>query len=82
MSTLIWAAISLVGLVVCVVSIRRLWNERTGLPTLTGVEGWAQIGVGRDIAQHWTRLAMNIAAGVFCVLVIVGAMLELVTGGS
>lgn len=78
MSTLFWALASVVGLAICVVTTRRLWNERTDLPTLAGVEGpRAQLGVGRDIAQHWARLVVNVAAAVFCVLVILGALLEL-----
>jgi hypothetical protein len=77
---LFWLLAGVGGAVVCAGSCLQRWWSRAALPSLAAVDGTrARLGAGRDIAQHWAQMALAAAVGIFCVLVALGALLQLFT---
>jgi hypothetical protein len=79
---LAWLAVAVVVAACCAATARRLWAKRGDLPCVSAVDGLARLSAGRDHVQFYARLGLAAAVGAFSVLVALGAVLGLVTGGA
>jgi hypothetical protein len=91
-SHLIWVAAGIIGVGAAALTLRRIRRQgarrepdgklaRAVLPRLPiSPADWDRIAVARGLARYWTRQAATVVVGVFCVLVTLGALLEIVIG--
>lgn len=80
---LIWGLAGIVGAVASYRTGRLLLVDQRPTPPQWGqLDGRARLGAARALGQYGVRFIAVVVLGVFCVLLVLGALLSLVTGGS
>lgn len=83
MGALVWGLVGLVGAVVSYRTGRLLLvDERPTPPQWNELDGRARMEAARALGQYGVRVVAAVAVGVFCVLLVLGALLSAITGGA